>query len=40
MGLYEIHLEKNFLKGNERMVKIDEGGKIAQTILKVIKKNR
>lgn len=37
-GLYEIHLEKNFLKGNERVVKIDEGGKIAQTILKVLKK--
>jgi 23S rRNA pseudouridine955/2504/2580 synthase len=37
-GLYEIHLKKNFLKGNERVVKIDEGGKIAQTILKVIKK--
>ena len=37
-GLYEINLEKNFLKGNERVVMIDEGGKIAQTILKVIKR--
>ena len=37
-GLYEINLEKNFLRGNERMVKINESGKIAKTILEVIKK--
>tara|TARA_Y100001980_G_C14539378_1_gene316796 strand:+ start:990 stop:1904 length:915 start_codon:yes stop_codon:yes gene_type:complete len=37
-GIYEINLIKNFLRGDERVVKVDEGGKIAQTILKVIKK--
>jgi 23S rRNA pseudouridine955/2504/2580 synthase len=37
-GLYEINLEKNLLRGNERVVKIDKGGKISKTILKVIKK--
>ena len=32
-GLYEINLEKNLTKGNERVVKKTEGGKKAKTVL-------
>ena len=35
-GLYEINIEKNKLIGNERMVKISEGGKIAKTFFQAI----
>ncbi len=35
-GLYEINIKKNMLKGEERMVKISEGGKIARTSYQAI----
>lgn len=35
-GLYEINIEKNRLIGNERMVRISEGGKIAKTFFQAI----